>query len=125
MQNSESFPLSTRQIGKKAEEIAEEFLLNRGYALLDRNYTFKKYGEIDLVMKDGQTIVFVEVRHRRSLQYGTPEASIGYQKKQKLRRTAEGYLLTHGLRNVMCRFDVIAIDLVAGTPVLRHLPDAI
>ncbi len=132
MQNSESHTLnsndevvmrrtSTKTIGDRAEDMALAFLERHGYRLLDRNFRYKRLGEIDLVMRHGQTVVFVEVRYRASKYFGSPEASITSTKRHKLRRTAQAYLLTHGMVHQECRFDVVAIDLVGGEPVIRHL----
>jgi putative endonuclease len=125
MQNSESFAKSTKQIGDFAEKLACDYLLERGYLLVTKNYRYKKLGEIDLVMRDGECLVFVEVRHRTSPFYGSPEASIGPGKKSKIRRTAAAFLLTHGITKQECRIDVVAVDLVGGQPVIRHLVNCI
>jgi putative endonuclease len=121
MQNSESSRKTTKSIGDYAEDVACTYLLERGFVPIQRNYRYKQLGEIDLVMRDGDSVVFVEVRYRTSQLYGSPEASIRSGKKQKLRRTAQAFLLTHGMVRQACRFDVIAVDLVGGQPVVRHL----
>ncbi|MCO6466091.1 MAG: YraN family protein [Bradyrhizobiaceae bacterium] len=138
MQNSESQPThtnkeistsrseqttrpSTTEVGAMAENIARDYLEGLGYVLVTRNFKYGKVGEIDLIMRDSQELVFVEVRYRRSSQWCTPEASIGPTKKKRIRRTAEAYMLTHGITDQACRFDVVAIDLMGGAPVVRHL----
>lgn len=116
---------NTTDIGVWAEEIAAEFLSEQRWTIVERNWRYKKLGEIDIIAIDDQTLVFVEVRHRTSTMYGTPEASISRGKISRLRRTATMYLTVAGLHARACRFDVIAIDLVGGEVVLRHHKNAI
>lgn len=116
---------TTTDIGAWAEEIAAEFLINNDWQIVERNWRWKKLGEIDIIATDADTIVFVEVRHRTSTAYGTPEASIGRAKIGKLKRTATMYLTVGHFHNHPCRFDVIAVDLVGGEVVLRHYRNAL
>ena len=90
-----------------AEEHACKFLLKHGLSLVKQNF-YSRFGEIDLIMQDGDTLVFVEVRKR---QQGLTQAleSITYAKQQKLVRAARYYLLKLG-KEVMCRFDAVLID---------------
>ena len=115
---------TTTDIGSWAEEIAAEFLRNHGWDVVKRNWRYKKLGEIDIIATDGETLVFVEVRHRTSTAYGSPEASITPAKVGRLRRTATMYLTVARLHARPCRFDVIAVDLVGGEVVLRHYRNA-
>ena len=93
--------------GNLAENTAATFLQQKGLILLEKNFRCK-YGEIDLVMRDGNTLVFVEVRLRSSEQFGGAGSSINHTKQQKLSRTAEYYLQAHGDNN--CRFDAILMQ---------------
>ena len=88
--------------------MALQFLQKNGLKLLARNF-HSRFGEIDLIMQDSETIVFIEVRYRHSPRFGTSAESIGYRKQQRLIKTAQFYLLRHP-HNKACRFDVIAID---------------
>jgi putative endonuclease len=98
-----------KTIGLLSEELALAHLLARGLKLLRRNYRCK-LGEIDLVMLDAQTLVLVEVRYRASKDYGGAAASVDWQKRRKLVRTAEHLLMKRAeLRRYPARFDVIAI----------------
>jgi putative endonuclease len=100
-----------------SEDIAAEFLQRQGLVLLLRNYR-SRTGEIDLIMIDGQTLVFIEVKQRRDSQFGRPEEAVSRAKQAKLRRTAASYLQRHDrLQSRPCRFDVVAIT---GSP---HAPD--
>ena len=92
--------------GQRAEATALAHLSAHGLKLQQRNYRCRG-GEIDLVMRDGDTVVFVEVRFRRSERFGSPAATVDRRKQSRLMRAARHYLGRHGL--VMCRFDVVGI----------------
>lgn len=92
--------------GKIAEAAAESYLTRQGLLAIDRNYRCRS-GEIDLIMRDGKQLVFVEVRYRRNTQYGSPLESVDHRKQSRLVKAAEHYLQRHGMTN--CRFDVIGI----------------
>ncbi|MDO9151594.1 MAG: YraN family protein [Methylotenera sp.] len=99
--------------GQAAEKIAATFLQKSGLRLLEKNYRCV-HGEIDLIMRDGKTLVFVEVRLRSNSKFGGAGMSITPSKQQKLTRTAELYLQTNG--DSACRFDAIlmhALDITA------------
>lgn len=101
---------SRSQSGKDAEHQALEHLQQHGLRLLAQNWLCKR-GELDLVMLDGDTVVFVEVRYRKDTQWGGALASIDGRKQQKLILAAQ-YFLQRESRwaNAPCRFDVVAID---------------
>ena len=94
-------------LGVISEKIAADFLTQQGLLLIAQNYSCK-YGEIDLIMRDGKTTVFVEVRLRSNNTYGGAASSITKTKQLKLSRTAEHYLQQHG--NLACRFDAILMS---------------
>ena len=98
---------STLQTGEAAETLACRYLEQQGLVLMERNYRCRT-GEVDLIMRDGDCIVFVEVRSRHNSRYGTPAETITRTKQRRLCRAASYYLLTHHC-NAPCRFDVIAI----------------
>lgn len=96
--------------GLQKEALAEQYLSQRGLRLLQRNFRCK-LGEIDLIMADGETCVFVEVRYRRHASHGSALETVDYRKQQKLLRTAQFYLVRHGLlERCPSRFDVVAIS---------------
>ncbi len=105
-------------IAKTGEALAVTHLKARGYKILDQNYRAAR-GEIDLVVKDGDFIVFVEVKTRRSLKFGTPQAAVTKQKQQQISKVALVYLQTHNLLDTPCRFDVIAIHLSPQLKLLK------
>ena len=114
-----------RSVGKRGEEEAARFLQKRGFTILDRNVR-SRLGEIDLVAREGKTLVFVEVRTRREGDGDPPQASVTAVKQRRLGRLAQHYLKRKGLGEVPCRFDVVAVTLDASDRVkaLRHLPAA-
>lgn len=97
-----------RQLGDEGERAAEEFLRRRGYVIVDRNFRCP-LGEVDLIALDHGTVVFVEVKTRRSGAYGSPAESIGRHKRQRLRRAAEVYLGRKRLHDRAARFDVVEV----------------
>lgn len=105
------------------EQFACEYLKKQGLRLLFRNYRCKM-GEIDLIMQDNQTIVFIEVRYRSQDGYGSSLETIHSTKQRKLMRTAHYYLLLQQQSHHLARFDVIAIDKVAGEYTLHWLKNA-
>lgn len=99
----------TRQaIGRHAEQLAERYLQSQGLQLQQRNYRCRG-GEIDLVMNEGETLVFVEVRYRKHQGFGGAAASVDYRKQQRLLLAAQHYLQKHRAENRPCRFDVVAV----------------
>jgi putative endonuclease len=106
--------------GAQAEQLACTHLERSGLRLVARNYRCPR-GEIDLVMDDRGTLVFVEVRYRRSDAFGSAAESVDRRKQARLRAAAAHYLLTHNLE-LPCRFDVVALS---GAPVrVEWLRDA-
>ena len=100
--------MSTTIQGRLAEDRALGYLQRQGLHLVTRNYRCR-IGEIDLIMREGRLLVFIEVRQRTHAQYGGAAASVGSVKQQRLWRTAEHYLT--GLSDPpACRFDLVAID---------------
>jgi putative endonuclease len=103
--------------------VAEDHLRCQGYEILDRRYRAGR-GELDLVARDGQTFVFVEVRSRHPGQSGAPEDSLTPAKQRSLASAARCWIAARGLSEPFCRFDLVAIEWSDEGPVLRHLKDA-
>ena len=98
--------------GAQAEQWAAQYLSGHGLKLIEQNYR-SRYGEIDLIMRDGETLVFVEVRLRRNADFGGAAASIDARKQQRIIRTAQQYL--SGLpRTPPCRFDAVLMGDAQG-----------
>ena len=112
--------MNKRKIGSCYEKAASFFLQKKGCRLLDTNFR-SRAGEIDIIVEDGRTIVFVEVKFRSGRFYGRGEEHVDRRKQQTIVRVAEYYLLTHGLWDRCCRFDVISID---GSGTVTHYVNA-
>lgn len=97
-----------RIFGNSAETKAAQYLQKKGYTILERQYN-TVFGEIDLIAQDGDEIVFVEVKARRTAAFGYPEEAVTKKKRQKIYRTAQQYLQKHGRVHASYRCDVIAI----------------
>lgn len=108
--------------GAAAENLALRYLEMRGLKLVERNFRCR-VGELDLIMRDAGHLVFVEVRSRRSSQFGTPAESVTRTKQQKLLRAAAFYLQRCHL-DLPCRFDVVAILQTATEPHIDWIRDA-
>jgi len=100
--------ITRKNLGKDGEKIAISFLKKRGYQILEKNYRCR-LGEIDIVAKDKEKIVFVEVKTRSSLIFGLPQEAVSYSKQLRLTRLALTYLSYHKLKDIPCRFDVVGI----------------
>ena len=118
-------PRSSAETGKDAEQQALEHLQRQGLRLLAQNWLCKR-GELDLVMLDGDTVVFVEVRYRKHAQWGGALASIDGRKRQKLILAAQFFLQKeHRWADCSCRFDVVAMESTpSGTADLTWLKNA-
>ncbi len=102
--------MNENNAGLAAEKLAATFLSAQGLKIVTQNYHCR-FGEIDLIMTDASTLVFIEVRLRSNKQFGSAGASITPQKQQKLMLTAEHYLQQNATKNA-CRFDVILLDIL-------------
>ena len=120
-----------KQIGQLGEKIASDFLIRKGYTILDTNYqnsTGHRLGEIDIIAQDKKIgeIIFVEVKTREYQKYKdtAPEENITYSKLKKLEKIANAYLYTHRLRDNPYRFDAISVwlDLSSKKAKIKHLP---
>jgi putative endonuclease len=115
-----------QQLGLDGEQCAVETLIALGYVILARRYR-TRFGELDIVARDGTTLVFVEVKARRGVAFGQPEDAVHWRKRQRLARLAEAFLAEARLLDVPCRFDVVAIVWHDGrapdVQVFRHAFD--
>jgi len=96
-------------LGKQAEDLACQYLQKKGFSLLQTNYLCKQ-GEIDLIMKDSDQLVFVEVRYRKNDYFGSGADTVDNRKQRKLILAANHYLSANNKHNTACRFDVISIS---------------
>lgn len=100
---------NNREIGCRYEKAAAFYLEQSGYEILEYNYRCK-IGEIDLIAKDGEYLVFCEVKYRRSEDKKNPLEAVNKKKQKTIVRCAQWYLTEHNLWDVPCRFDVIGIS---------------
>ena len=101
---------NSRTLGTLTERRAEEYLVSQGYRILERNFRTKT-GEIDRIAREGDALCFIEVKYRKGNAFGLPEEAVDTRKQQKIRRTAEWYLMSHGQGNAcFLRFDVVCMD---------------
>lgn len=105
--------------GKFGETLAENFLKKQKYQILFKNYK-NKIGEIDIIARDGKTLVFVEVKFRTTANFGLPREAVNAHKINKIQNTALGFLQEKGLENAEIRFDVI--DILGET--ITHIKNA-
>ena len=116
-------PDRRKQRGAAGEALAAQFLEQQGLKILSRNFRFER-GEIDIVAEDGDELVFVEVKARRTNAFGEPEDAVTPQKQEQIQHVAEGYLLEHNIRDHSCRFDVVAIVFQQGKAKINHIKNA-
>lgn len=103
--------MNKRSVGNRGEDLAYDFLRENGIIVLERNYRFHKTGEIDLIGKDGEYLVFFEVKYRAGANKGTAAEAVTFYKQRQISKVAEAYLYQKRYpMNTAVRFDVIAID---------------
>ena len=109
-------------LGRRGERAAEKYLKRNGYRIVARN--FRASGaEIDLVAIDGETLVFVEVKTRRSRSAGAPEEAVDERKQSRMRRAAEAFWVQYRVGEMDLRFDIVAVDAAGkhfGIELLRN-----
>lgn len=115
--------MNTRSAGDSGEAIALDHLSDKGYELVERNYR-TRYGEIDLILRDAGTLVFVEVKLRRGTGYGDPLESVTPRKQEQVRSIAEQYLAEAQPEYEEIRFDAVGILCDSGPPDVTHVQDA-
>ncbi|MEY4588087.1 MAG: hypothetical protein RL497_163 [Pseudomonadota bacterium] len=115
---------TTKQQGDEAETWALHYVQQQGWSLVEANFR-STFGEIDLIVKQQQQLVFIEVKQRRSTQYGSAQAMVTTQKQQKIILTSQYFLQQFPqYQKYHLRYDVIAIDTQNATPVITWLPNA-
>ena len=104
-------------LGKTGEDLACEELERRGYAIIARRYR-RRGGELDIIARDGETMVFVEVKAREGRAFGEACEAVTPNKRRTITRLALDYLMRNRLTECCCRFDVVSIHFESGTPVI-------
>ena len=109
--------------GKIGEDLACRELEGRGYAILARRYR-QRAGELDIIARDGPTVVFVEVKAREGREFGNAVEAVTSLKRRRMTRVALEYLVRHRLTHCPCRFDVVSIHMENGQPVIELYQNA-
>ncbi|NPU84889.1 MAG: YraN family protein [Syntrophaceae bacterium] len=120
---SDSKAASLSQKGALGEDLAAAHLKKAGYEILVRNYRCAA-GEMDIIARDGDVLVFVEVKTRRSGTFGEPEESVGPAKQRRLTRISLQYLNRQGLQDEKCRFDVVSVKMESSGTRIEIFRDA-
>ena len=109
-------------LGKWGEDLAADYLQDKGYVIIDRDWK-SGHHDLDIVAKEGDTLVIVEVKTRRNRLFGNPEEAIDYKKRQSLQSAINHYVKSHHV-NVPVRFDIISIvGTIGSTPEIDHIKD--
>jgi putative endonuclease len=117
-------PRKSTDTGTIGETEACNYLLDLGYEIIKRRFHYGRVGEIDIVAKDGERLVFVEVKARTQHSRGKPEDFVDVRKQRQLKRVAAGYYHINKLTDQLCRFDVVAVDMTQAKPEIRHIKTA-
>lgn len=108
--------------GIEGEQLAADFLVQKGFQIIERNYRYK-HSEIDLIVKKDNWLIFVEVKARSSYAYGHPEEFVDYQKEKKILEGADHYTYVHDWQGNV-RYDIVSVKLSKTNPEILHLEDA-
>lgn len=109
-----------QEIGKLGEDLAVKYLKNKKYIILDRNYRCRQ-GEMDIIAKDEEKIIFIEVKTRTTIKFGRPAEAVNYIKREHLQNIARYYLYTRKITNIPIRFDVVEIYLWEKEYSVNHI----
>ena len=110
------------ELGKLGEDLAVQYLTDKGYEILERNWR-NIHKEIDIIAKEGDDLVIVEVKARQTDEYGDPDIAVTKRKQRMLIAAANAYITRKGL-DVETRFDIVSIVFKDGEPVIEHIEDA-
>lgn len=113
-----------KEIGKIGEDIAEKYLIKKGYCIIKRNFNCKQ-GEIDIIARDKKEIVFIEVKTRKNTKYGNPAEAVNYFKQEHFRKATQLYIHMNKLDSNFIRFDVIEIIYGDKKTKINHIKQAI
>jgi len=111
------------EIGKFGESLAAQHLIEKGYTIIEQNYRYG-HGEIDIIARKDDLLVFVEVKTDTQGKFGDPIYWVPPRKQKQIGKIAQIYLLQHKFKNVDFRFDVIAIQRINDPPDINHVENA-
>ena len=112
-----------RELGKRGEDAAAQYIKKRGYRIVERNFSCK-LGEMDIIALDGKTLCFIEVKTLSDNTYGPPEIAVNAHKQHQLSKVALAYLNQNHLHDIEARFDVIGVKLSPGDKRVELIKDA-
>ncbi len=115
--------ISSFKLGKAGEEAALRFLEKKNFRIVKQGFRFHR-GEIDIIAYDQKTLVFLEVKTRRSHKFGFPEDALTPSKQNQLRKVALGYCTLHKVQDVECRFDVLSLTYEKKGYTISHIKNA-
>ncbi|MBC8186093.1 YraN family protein [candidate division KSB1 bacterium] len=110
-------------VGKEGEKIALDFLEKKGYEIIETNYRFGR-GEIDIIVRKGDLLVFVEVKTQKHGDFGDPINWINRRKQRQIGTIAKGYLYENNIMDMDCQFDVITLKYEEGAYQINHIENA-
>jgi len=112
--------MNNKDKGNLGETLAAEYLQALGYEILERNWHYSRYGEIDIIARDKNTLVFVEVKARRGLAFGHPFEAINPKKVEQVQTIAQAYMVQQAGKYKNCRLDGISV-ILSNPPKIEHL----
>ena len=116
--------MNTRRFGIIGEKIAQDFLRNKGYEIIETNF-YTKRGEIDIIVEKDACIIFVEVKTRTNLKFGTPAMAVNSNKRKHIKSVAKTFLYLNRLQEYDIRFDVIEVLIKDGKCEINHIEQII
>lgn len=120
MNNLENFNFHNKEIGQLGEEEACKYLKKSNYNIICRNF-LSRNGEIDIIAKDNDEYVFIEVKTRMSRKYGNPAEAVSYNKQKHILNTAKYYIFKYSLENKNIRFDIIEVYINKKDILINHI----
>jgi len=115
--------IARQKLGKTGEDLACRELERRGYAIVARRYR-QRGGELDIIARDGPTLVFVEVKARDGRAFGDAADAVTGFKRRRITRLARDYMMRQHLHHCPCRFDVVSIQFDSGEPAIEIIQNA-
>jgi len=120
----EGIQITPHALGKSGEKVALHYLKDKKYKIVSENFRLFR-GEIDIIAYDKRTLVFVEVKTRKSTDFGLPEESVTLSKQEQIKKIAQGFLTKNNLHETECRFDVVSLTLEEGKGYsIHHIKNA-
>lgn len=116
--------MDSKKTGDLGEEYATQFLMGAGFEILDRNWRYSRFGELDIIAKEGDTLVFIEVKTDKTGKFGNPEFWVTQNKQSQIRKIAEAYIFEKEICDTDIRFDVVGVIISNDKPWFRHIKNA-